>query len=348
MENQYHKLLLRQLARAETKPDELPDSLDKWQAFLFRINKTYQEADQERYLLERSMEISSREMMVLNEKLERAQHVARLCYWLYSSEHDEIIWSREIHSLIKLDSMKTQTFVEFLKLVHPDDRAKLQKLVIKALRDRVNYTYEMRLLDTSGQYQWFRTIAECQGEGNQLSGVLIDIDRDKKNEEKIKELSQKLLMTAHRAGMSEIATSVLHNIGNILNSLNISLNMLKDSFLESYYLKLFKVIEMIRNNQQNLVQFLMEDPKGKLIAEYLIALGEVLVKERNKNLEELTSIEDDLQHIKDIVSMQQTFSGVSGVIEKIYIPELIETALQITANPGKDKLIHFEKNFMVS
>lgn len=175
-----HKLLLRQLNRAEIKIDSLPKDIEKWQEFILRINKTYQEADQERYLLERSMNLSSREMMFLNERLERAQHIARLCYWHYDADTNRICWSKELYNLINLDSNSVHTLQDFLKYIHPDDCLQLHNLVKKALDRRINYTFELRIKNSLDEYQWYRIIADCQGEENKLSGILIDIDRDKK------------------------------------------------------------------------------------------------------------------------------------------------------------------------
>lgn len=344
-----HKLLQRQLNRTQISAGKLPDSITKWEEFISRINKTYLEADQERYLLDRSIDISSREMMMLNEKLERAQHIAGLCYWQYDGNTDHVVWSKEFYNICHLDSFNAaNTYYDFLKLVHPDEQVKLHNLVDRALKKRINYECEIRIKNYDGQYKWYRTIAHCHEDKNQLSGILIDINKDKKSEEKIKELNQKLLMTARQAGMAEIATSILHNIGNILNSSNVSINMLQDSFTQSYYQKLFKVIDMLKENNSNLNNYLLHDAKGKLIPEYLIALVEVIKKEYKKNLEEVNNIDEDLQHIKDIVSMQQSVSGVSGPSEKIFIPELIETALQMSSNPHKDKAIEMCKQYMES
>ncbi|WED43574.1 ATP-binding protein [Legionella cardiaca] len=339
-----HKLLQRQLNRTGITIDKPPDA-DKWQEFVLRLNRIYQEADQERYLLERSMDISSREMMGLNEKLERAQHIARLCYWHYDAEINRIYWSQEFYNLLDLASDTAHSLEGFIELVHAKQRMQLQNLVKKALEKQINCTYELQIKDRLEQYRWYRIIVDSQGEEHQLTGVLIDIDRDKKNEEEIKELSQKLLTTARRAGMSEIATSVLHNIGNILNSSNISVNMLKDSMSQPYYQKLLKIIELMKEHQNQIEEFLTKDERGKLIPEYLIALGEILDKEQQKNIEELGNLDEDLQHIKDIVAMQQAFSGVSSIAEKIYIPEVIETALQMSSNPVKDKLIRIKKDY---
>ncbi|CEK11459.1 sensor histidine kinase [Legionella hackeliae] len=343
-----HKLLLRQLNRAQIEVDGLPKNEAQWQEFISRINKTYQETDQERYLLERSMNLSSHEMMLLNDKLERAQHIARLCYWHYDSDTDHISWSKELYHLLDLNPNAVQTFKEFLILVHPGDRDELKKLVHKALTKRIDYTFELRLKNQQDQYQWYRTIADCQGHDNELSGILIDIDRDKKNEAEIKELSQKLLMTARRAGMAEIATSILHNIGNVLNSSNVSVNLIKESFSQPYYQKLFKIISMLQDHKKDIGNYLTRDEKGKLIPEYLIALGEILDKSNEKNRKELDNLDEDIQHLKDIVAMQKAFSGVSSIAEKIYIPELIETALQMSSNPHKDKAITLRKQYVDS
>lgn len=344
-----HKLLGRQLTKAQLQTEQLPENLEKWQEFITRINKSYQEADQERYLLERSMEISSREMMMLNKKLENAQHIARLGYWQYDGDTQAITWSNEVLYIFNLNLLNSAlSYNKFLHLVHPDERETLQNLMKKAFAEKVNYEHEIRVKNPDGHYRWYRIIAHFQNKKNQLSGVIIDINKDKEAEAKIKELNQRLLVTARRAGMSEIATSILHNIGNVLNSSNISLNLLKDSFTQPYHQKFLKVIGMIKEHLDDLPDYLTNDTKGKLIPEYLIAMAEMIENEYQKNTEELNSIDSDLQHIKGIVAMQQTFSGVSGVAEKIFIPELIETALQMSSNPAKDCAIEMVKQYIAS
>lgn len=62
--------------------------------------------------------------------------------------------------------------------------------------------------------------------------------------------------------MSEVATTILHNIGNILNSSNISLNVLKEDMSQPYYDKLFKVVNMIRENLHDLATYITHDSKG--------------------------------------------------------------------------------------
>jgi two-component system sensor histidine kinase/response regulator len=65
-----HRLLDRQLRKLGLTNGALPTSLDSWNALLDRISATYAEADEDRYLLERSLSISSREMRDLSQTLQ--------------------------------------------------------------------------------------------------------------------------------------------------------------------------------------------------------------------------------------------------------------------------------------
>jgi signal transduction histidine kinase/ActR/RegA family two-component response regulator len=65
-----HRLLDRQLRKLGLTNGALPTSLDSWNALLDRISTTYAEADEDRYLLERSLSISSREMRELSQTLQ--------------------------------------------------------------------------------------------------------------------------------------------------------------------------------------------------------------------------------------------------------------------------------------
>jgi len=339
-----HRLLSRQLSKIQLNLDN-PPSLVQWREFISRVNKTYQEADQERYLLERSMDISSREMMELNEKLEKAQHTAGMGYWHFDKINNYIFCSNEVYAILSIDPLNYDfTYEAFLSLVHADDRPKIIKMVKESDNNEV-FEFEARIINSEGVYRWYRVIINPQ-DTQKMSGVVIDINKDKQAEEKIRELNQKLLVTARRAGMSEVATSILHNIGNILNSSNISINVLKENINQSYYPKIIALCSMLQAHRYDMASYLVNDEKGKIIPEYLTALMQRMEQEWERNSTEVNSIDQDLQHIKTIVAMQQIVSGVDGVKEKIYIPELIETALQMSTNKSQERAITFKKFYV--
>jgi len=340
-----HKLLKRQLNKAKLMTDVLPDSLSLWQELLMRINKSYQEADQERYLLERSMSISSHEMMILNERLESAQHLAHMGYWSYDETIDRLWCSNEIYSLLSLqDPNALIIWKNFIDIIHKDDRPNLQKLIKKSLNKQLNFQCEVRI-KTDDNFRWYRIIVQCGEKKQRLSGVIIDINKDKENEQEINDLNQKLLVIARQAGMSEVATTILHNIGNILNSANLSANLIKENLQQNYYQKFFTIIEMIKQNSGHLGEYLSTDKKGKLIPDYLNELSEIMLKEHQRNIDEINNLDKNLEYIKTVVNLQKTVGGVSEFSEKIFIPDLIDTAIKMSANPEFDKLIIIHKHY---
>lgn len=341
-----HKLLKRQLDKANIKADNPPQSMEQWLAFITRINKTYLDADQERYMQNRSIEISSREMTELNEKLEKAQHLAKLGYWSYDRSNNHIIWSKELFTIFHLNFFDLPpTYSEFIELVHEQDRYDLAFKSDRALNENIDYECEARVKIPDGTYHWYRIIGQCRKGEKLLEGIIIDIHQDKMAEEKIQKLNEQLFVTAHRAGMAEVAITILHNIGNILNSANISINIIKNNLKKTHVKTLFKVLEIMSQHQEDMSHFLSKDPHGQIIPQYLMALLKELLDENQTNIFETDNLIKQLEHINEIVAMQNSISGVVTRADKIYIPELIEQALNMSLKEPKYKIIQIIRKF---
>lgn len=326
-----HRLLQRQLKKFGFTADELPQNLEKWTQFIAHINKTYCENDQDRYLLERSIDISSKEMRDINSKLEYAQDIAQMGYWHYDADTDTATWSKGLFKILGLPpSNSALNYASFLALVHPNDKTGLKIVVEKALQEKedYDYDYELRVRNTDNEYKWYRTIARANPEKNEISGVLMDISKRKIIEEQVLELNNKLVSTARLAGMSEVATSILHNVGNILNSVNVSAIILKKNISKIHYKKLSTIKTMLDENIHQLNEYLSNDPKGKLILPYLDALSKALHEEYEENMKEANNLENNINHIKEIISMQQSLSGLSNLTEKISIHDVILNAVK--------------------
>ncbi len=89
---------------------------------------------------------------------------------------------------------------------------------------------------------------------------------------------------------------------------------------------------MLREHEANLGGFLTADPKGKQLPGYLGQLAEHLAGEQAATLQELAQLQKNVEHIKDIVSMQQSFAKVSGVTETLQASDLAEEALRMNAS----------------
>ncbi|MBL7479073.1 sensor histidine kinase [Legionella bononiensis] len=343
---EFHKLLLRQLEKVNISVDKKPETDEQWLAFLKRINNSYNEADQERYMHERSMEISSREMMNLNMKLENAQNIAKLGYWTYDGIADHVIWSKELFFLFKLNPLdKAPTYKEFIELVHKKDRYELVNKIETALSDRIDYECDVRVQNPDGEYRWYKIAGRCCEGEKQLEGIVMDIHNDKIAEEKIQELNNQISSTARRAGMAEVAAIILHNIGNILNSSNVSITLLKNQLNKQYKQKLLKVLEMLLQHEDDLVDYLSNDDKGKLIPKYLVSLSKFILDDYKIKQSEVDNLINDLRHISQIVDMQKSVSGTSSLIEKVYLPEVIDMALNMSMNTPMTESIEIVKEF---
>lgn len=150
----------------------------------------------------------------------------------------------------------------------------------------------------------------------------------------LKELAEaqsSLLEVSRAAGMAEVATGVLHNVGNVLNSVNVSCTLVLDQLRESRYANLSKVVDLLSEHSTDLAQFLSEDSRGRKIPHYLASLASALGEEHHLMQSETESLQKRIEHIKEIVTMQQSYGRVSGVSETIPAEQLMEDAFKMNA-----------------
>ncbi len=140
-----------------------------------------------------------------------------------------------------------------------------------------------------------------------------------------------LVKVARAAGMSEIATGVLHNVGNVLNSVNVSANLVSERVRRSASGDLTQVVRALEPHEGNLSAFLANDPKGKHLLPLLRSIGEELEAERARVQTEVKAMCDGIEHVKVLVQAQQGYAGRSGVMEVVSVSEQVESALNFTA-----------------
>lgn len=159
-------------------------------------------------------------------------------------------------------------------------------------------------------------------------------DQIKAREQAHTELAQAqrdLMLASRQAGMAEMATGVLHNVGNVLNSVNVSTNLLRDQIRKSETYSLLKASDLLKEKNGDLAAFLTTDPKGKLMPEFIVQVAEQIRKEQDSTAHELDQLVKNVDHIKDIVAMQQSYARFAGVVEKVSLVDLVEDAVQINA-----------------
>ena len=163
-------------------------------------------------------------------------------------------------------------------------------------------------------------------------GMSFDITERKEAEAKLQEAHLELVKTSRQAGMAEVATSVLHNVGNVLNSVNITTERIFEKLKASKTANLARAVALMRAHAGDLGEFITQDPKGRQIPEYLEHLANHLIQEQTVFTHDIESLRSNVEHIKNVVAMQQSYAKVSGVTELVNVTDLVEDALRIDAS----------------
>jgi PAS domain S-box-containing protein len=218
----------------------------------------------------------------------------------------------------------------------PSDQAKEffedeQKLMNKG--DELIGKIEKRT-DAQGKDSWSSTtkvpMRDEDGKIVGLLGINRNITAAKEAEAKLDKAHRELMDAAHLAGMAEVATSVLHNVGNVLNSANVSALLIADKMKRSKTSAIGKAAAILREHEKDLGNFFTNDLRGKQLPEYLSVLSDHLEKEKEEILHEVDSLVDNVGHITKIVAMQQNYARAAAVLESVQPKDLVEDALRMS------------------
>jgi len=142
---------------------------------------------------------------------------------------------------------------------------------------------------------------------------------------------EQVVGTARLAGMSEIATGVLHNVGNVLNSVNVAANLATKKTEELSVQDLEMLAQVLREHERDLGAFVAEDPRGKHLVPFLAEVTSALGQQKLAIQSELRSLGQGIEHIAELVRAQQSFAGTRGVFELARLDQQVEAALSICA-----------------
>ncbi|KKA09800.1 histidine kinase [Pseudomonas ogarae] len=148
---------------------------------------------------------------------------------------------------------------------------------------------------------------------------------------RMSQVQTELNAKSRQAGMAEIATTVLHNVGNVLNSVNVSAELVSSQMRTSKAQGLGKVAQMMNEHVHDLSDFLTKDHKGKMLPDYLLKLAKVVAQEQQGIIEELEQLTKGIDHIKTIVAAQQSYAVAVSIVETVPVAELIDDALRMSA-----------------
>ncbi len=222
-------------------------------------------------------------------------------------------------------------------LVLPERREE-GKADFEFFRKTGQWRLDHRLYETTGYHQDGHEIPVevnitpiLVGNSYILNAFIRDISARKRAEANLEQVHKQLVAASRQAGMAEIATSVLHNVGNVLNSINVTATVVEERVRKSRTVDLNRLVKLLGDHKTDLGTFLTLDERGRKVPEFLVQLANRLAAEQTSVLAELASLRKNVEHVKDIVAMQQNYAKISGVIESIDVADLIEDSLRMNA-----------------
>ena len=175
-------------------------------------------------------------------------------------------------------------------------------------------------------------------------GISRDITAQKRTEDKLHRANAQLVAASLRAGKAEVATNVIHNIGNVLTSIKVAIAE-SDSICESIGLeKLIRVADLVAENSAD-PSFFQPEQRGGHLPDYLRELAKALETDKAKLMKEISDCKLNLEHIRSIVSKQEAHANASNVSERVAISKLVSEAIQMSSSSLQNHDIEVCRDF---
>jgi signal transduction histidine kinase len=147
--------------------------------------------------------------------------------------------------------------------------------------------------------------------------------------EKLNRSNRELVKSARQAGMAETAVDLLHNVGNVLNSVGITTQDLMRKVRQSKMASMQPLIDLMEDQGDKLPDFIANDPRGRKLPAYLSGLSAHLHEDHRAIAAGLNDLERHIGHLQDIVRLQQSYSRTIGLTERVDVVEVIEDAIAL-------------------
>jgi PAS domain S-box-containing protein len=162
-------------------------------------------------------------------------------------------------------------------------------------------------------------------------GLSHDVTEEQEMKVQLEKAQRNVIDASRSAGMAEVATGVLHNVGNVLTSLNVSANVVATTLHQSKADSLARLSALLNEHAGDLGDFIANDPKGRRVPEFIGSLAQHAIEMRDQLLREIASLQENIDHIKEIVTMQQAYATMVGVVESLDPARLMEDAFRMNA-----------------
>jgi PAS domain S-box-containing protein len=197
------------------------------------------------------------------------------------------------------------------------------------------WTREIETISRSGEripiFCRVHPIKDNSGNIGGIMGIFTDIRERKKAEAELEAAHKQLVETARLVGRADVTAGILHNVGNVITSVNVTANSLKEEIRQSKIPNFVKAAGMFKEHEHDLADFLIKDKKGRKLPVYLTALSKHLQEEWKDCSLRLNELCNHVKIITELIAVQQAPDSSAGLTEVVSAAELLENAFRINA-----------------
>jgi PAS domain S-box-containing protein len=221
-----------------------------------------------------------------------------------------------------------------------EKEAEVNGLIMQGLNDNMETVYTTK---EDREIPVIFSSSIMPGSDGSTSGyvcVARDITERIKTEKELAEAQKQLVDSAHKAGMADIATGILHNLGNVLNSVNLSAEEITQIVRTGKVTSFINANQLLKEHMDHIGEFLSTDEKGKKLPEFYLKLGDVLLEENRRIDQNMKRIEDKISTMKGIVATQQDYARAEFHSEKEELPKIINDVMKIQKDLIESNGVH--------
>ncbi|MCP4551076.1 MAG: PAS domain-containing sensor histidine kinase [Bacteroidetes bacterium] len=330
--SQYINILAAALRNHTKKNNELTKNLE------------HKVQERTKKLHENTIELTS-----VNTSLKEAEEKSRL---LLENSPDYIIYMDKEYNIQYFNRVPSGVFIEnkgsLFDIIIPEYRENIITAINNVFTTGQKQLTESKILLQNDTPIWFENRFVAIKNDDLVNGAMIiatDITQKKESQARLEEMQKAAVKNAHIAGMANIAIDVLHNVGNVLNSIMTSGQIALDTLKNSQANRLIKANELLLENKDKMEDFILNDPKGKKLLDYYFLIGDKIIDGNTLLTNHLHRILEKAKVINDIIIAQQVIVPFKSITETLNISELLDEAIKLHENDLNQFHIHFNKKY---
>lgn len=314
-------------------------------------NHLFEEIQEFNRNLERKVVERTRHVKRSEERYQRAINAGKVGIWDWQVGSPVVYVASNLKVMLGFSATAEMRDLRvWLKLVHPKQRKQFLRYMIRQVKgETIIYEGELRMRHKDGRWLWFfvraATVRGKQGRPGRIYGSNTDITKRKEAELELVRAQEEALVNAHAAGKAEFATTVLHNIGNVLNSVNVDSLHIRKTLEGMRLQQMVMACKLLVEHRANLADYLINDERGSRLPEYLARVSAVVARDAGS----LSRLSDDIAAkvdlMRDIIETQQSYATTTQGALPYDIKRLAEEALKVQMDSIRRRGVSLHQNF---